>query len=174
MKNVKHAKPVTHKGKKLRKRGPPPKRDLPIVKHVLKQASGNTAQAAKKLRVSRQTLYRYIRRNPSLQQIIADARSALVDDAESALHRGVRKGEAWAVCFTLKTQGKSRGYVERQELTGKDGEPIRQQHEHNAGSGFILSADDLAAADRFASMARCGISPDGDTKQMDSRNGQAH
>jgi hypothetical protein len=40
----------------------------------------------------------------------------MVDNAESALNRSVLSGEAWAVCFTLKTQGKSRGYIERQEI----------------------------------------------------------
>jgi hypothetical protein len=29
--------------------------------------------------------------------------------------------EAWAVCFTLKTIGKGRGYVERNEVTGANG-----------------------------------------------------
>ena len=28
------------------------------------------------------------------------------------------------ILFYLKTKGKSRGYVERQELTGSDGKPI--------------------------------------------------
>jgi hypothetical protein len=31
-------------------------------------------------------------------------------------------GDTGAITFTLKTLGKSRGYVERQEITGKDGE----------------------------------------------------
>ena len=33
-------------------------------------------------------------------------------------------GEPWAIQMTLKTIGKSRGYVERQEVTGADSSPI--------------------------------------------------
>ena len=33
----------------------------------------------------------------------------------------MRKGNITAIIFTLKTIGKSRGYVERQEVTGADG-----------------------------------------------------
>jgi hypothetical protein len=36
----------------------------------------------------------------------------------------VRRGEPWAVCFTLKCLGKDRGYVERQERTGAGGQPL--------------------------------------------------
>ena len=39
-------------------------------------------------------------------------------------------GDAWAICFYLKTQGKNREYVERQEVTGKCGDPIQQQTSH--------------------------------------------
>jgi hypothetical protein len=33
-------------------------------------------------------------------------------------------GEPWAVALTLKTLGKQRGYVERQEVTGADAGPV--------------------------------------------------
>jgi hypothetical protein len=43
------------------------------------------------------------------------------DDAESALYKAALAGEAWAVCFFLKTQAKDRGYVERvQHRVGGD------------------------------------------------------
>lgn len=50
----------------------------------------------------------------------------MCDNAESALNRAVINGEAWAVCFTLKTQAKDRGYVERvqQEVSGRDGQAL--------------------------------------------------
>jgi hypothetical protein len=37
----------------------------------------------------------------------------MLDNVESALYTAALAGEAWAVCFFLKTQGKARGYVER-------------------------------------------------------------
>jgi hypothetical protein len=36
----------------------------------------------------------------------------------------VEAGEIAAIIFRLKTKGKKRGYVERQELTGADNQPI--------------------------------------------------
>jgi hypothetical protein len=40
----------------------------------------------------------------------------MIDNVESVLYSKALAGEAWAVCFFLKTQAKHRGYVERQEL----------------------------------------------------------
>jgi hypothetical protein len=48
----------------------------------------------------------------------------MVDIAELKLRQQVQDGEAWAVKYILSTKGKSRGYVERQEVTGKDGGAI--------------------------------------------------
>ena len=42
----------------------------------------------------------------------------MVDIAESALLKNVLAGDNCAIIFTLKTIGKSRGYVERQEIVG--------------------------------------------------------
>jgi len=44
----------------------------------------------------------------------------MLDNAESVLYKAVLNGEAWAVCFFLKCQGKSRGYIERQETVAKE------------------------------------------------------
>ena len=95
------------------------------IKHALEQAAGNVSYAAKALGVSRSTMYRRINESPTLQEILTDAREELVDIAESALKSAVIDKQGWAVCFALKTQGKARGYVERQERTGKDGEPLK-------------------------------------------------
>jgi len=52
------------------------------------------------------------------------AKMKLIGNAVSKLHAAVNKGEAWAICFTLKTQGKDMGWAERFEHTGKNGAPI--------------------------------------------------
>ena len=48
----------------------------------------------------------------------------MLDVGELSLLRAVQNGEAWAVCFLLKTQGKQRGYIERAEISGPDGGAI--------------------------------------------------
>lgn len=83
---------------------------------ALVKAMGNVSLAARHLRMERTGISVRISKSLYLQQILHDARESMVDNAESALNRSVLSGEAWAVCFTLKTQGKARGYVERQEV----------------------------------------------------------
>ena len=93
------------------------------IEHALKQAAGNVTYAAKSLGVSRSTIHRRIAESVTLQQVLTDAREELVDVAESALRKEVLNGNITAIIFTLKTQGKDRGYVERtqQEVTGAGG-----------------------------------------------------
>jgi hypothetical protein len=92
---------------------------------AIEDTRGNVSAAAKSLRVSRTTLYKYINERATVKAALDEARETMLDNAESALYRAVLNGESWAVCFYLKTQGKSRGYVERAELTGAGGGPVR-------------------------------------------------
>ena len=91
---------------------------------ALRASKGMVSVAAKTLNMTRSGLYDRINKSERLQTVVADEREAMTDTAELALHRAIVGGEAWAVCFYLKTQGKSRGYVERQEVTGADSGPI--------------------------------------------------
>ena len=116
------------------------------VEEALREMSGNIAAAARKLGVARLSIYRFIEKNPSLVDVVNDYRQAMADNAESALNRAVINGEAWAVCFTLKTIGKTRGYVERmqQEVTGRDGQPLEVKStvtvfDHSAAIASIAS-----------------------------------
>lgn len=90
---------------------------------ALRESRGMVAVAARKLGCSRLTLYRYIKRHAAVREAIEDERALMTDTAELSLYRSITSGEAWAVCFYLKTQGKSRGYVERTE-TVQTGEMI--------------------------------------------------
>lgn len=77
---------------------------------------GNVSALAKSYRVSRKAVLDWIAEDPAAQQALKDARETALDNAEDALGNAVKKGEAWAVCFYLKTQGKGRGYVEKSEI----------------------------------------------------------
>lgn len=80
--------------------------------------------AARNLGCNRRTIQRYAKRHETVREALEDARELMTDTAELALYKAIRDGEAWAVCFYLKTQGKQRGYVERSEHTGADGGPV--------------------------------------------------
>jgi hypothetical protein len=89
---------------------------------ALREARGLLSHAAQRLGVTDEAVRQRVKKHPTLQQVRAEAREAMLDVAESVLFEQIRRGEAWACCFFLKTQGKERGYVERteekRELTG--------------------------------------------------------
>ena len=92
---------------------------------ALERNGGMVYLAARALRCSPQTIYNYRDKYPDVAQAIDNARGEMIDTAELALKRAVLEGEGWAVCFLLKTLGKSRGYIERQEITGANGDPLK-------------------------------------------------
>lgn len=96
-----------------KKRGRRPKLDPELVAAALAEMQGNVAAVAKRFGVDRTSVRDLIGRRPALTRVCQDAREGMLDHAESALYRAVVAGEAWAVCFFLKTQGRGRGYVEK-------------------------------------------------------------
>ncbi len=91
------------------------------IEEALFKNYGNVSAAARAIGLAHPTVWNRIKRSERLQKARLLAREETLDLAESALIAAVKKGEAWAVCFLLKTIGKERGYTERQEVTGKDG-----------------------------------------------------
>ena len=92
------------------------------VADTLNETRGMVFLAAKKLGCSDDTIYNYAKRYKAVGDALRQQRGQFVDMAELKLWNAVNEGEAWAVQFALRTLGKERGYVERQEVTGKDGE----------------------------------------------------
>lgn len=78
---------------------------------------GNVSAAARALGASHTSLWHRIKKSARLQEARTMAEEQALDVAEESLLAAVRQGEAWAVCFLLKTRGKRRGYVERQEAS---------------------------------------------------------
>jgi len=99
------------------------KPDTSVIEKAIVKAFGNLSTAAKSLAVERPTLYRWIEQE-GLEQAVIEGRNRRLDFAESMLDKGMQEGNMTAIIFYLKTQGKSRGYVERQELTGADGKKL--------------------------------------------------
>ena len=83
------------------------------VAKALTETHGNISAAARMLGVTRRAIAKRIDGDPILKAAVVDARETMLDDAERSLAKAVLAGEAWAVCFLLKTQGRGRGYIER-------------------------------------------------------------
>jgi hypothetical protein len=94
---------------------------------ALKETGGLVYLAAERLDCVAQTVYNYANRYPAVKEAMKHQKGRRLDTAEASLWKAILAGEAWAVCFYLKTQGKERGYVERTELVGGGGDtaPIR-------------------------------------------------
>lgn len=92
---------------------------------ALMKAKGLVSVAARQLGCDAKTVRRYIERHPTVAQAKVEARESILDMAEGRLFQAIDKGEPWAISSILRTLGKERGYVERSELTGKDGDGIR-------------------------------------------------
>jgi hypothetical protein len=101
---------------------------------------GNVSAVARRYKVARSAVQQMIAARPELQSIRDDARQTRIDEAEDALDRAVRRGEGWAVCFTLKTLGRERGYIERHEM-GLSKPPVTDE-----STAVVMSPTVLAAA----------------------------
>jgi hypothetical protein len=96
----------------------------------LREHHGNAAAVGRSFGLSRQAVWSFCQRHPSLRDTLADCRESMKDHAESALFRATLAGEAWAVQFFLRTQARDRNYCERSEvrLGGvEDAPPLRLQ-----------------------------------------------
>ena len=91
---------------------------------AIRRNNGLLAAAARDLGIDRVTVYRYVKRYPTIAPALEDARETTLDFAEGQLMKAVKAGNVTAIMFLLKTVGKSRGYVDRQEVTGADGGPL--------------------------------------------------
>lgn len=83
------------------------------------------AIAARGLGCERKTIYNALARYPQLKEVLATEREFSLDSAEMKLFEAVDRAEAWAVCFYLKTQGRARGYIEKQDI-GLDAVTLEQ------------------------------------------------
>lgn len=92
--------------------------------------------AARYLGVSRTAIYDAAKKFKSVQQALDDSREAMTDFAEGQLYANIRKGDVASIIFYLKTQGKARGYVERQEVDN------RHKFDGVLGVDIHMSSDD--------------------------------
>lgn len=92
--------------------------------NALAQTSGIVSSACKAANVSRMTYYRYYNEDPDFREKADDVKELQKDFAESLILKKMKEGDTTMIIFYAKTQMKDRGYTERREITGKDGEDL--------------------------------------------------
>ena len=83
---------------------------------ALKDANGYVSKTASLLRCTPKTVYNYASRYPTVQSAWDDIREERHDFVENALAKRINDGSDTAIIFYLKTQCKSRGYIEKSQI----------------------------------------------------------
>lgn len=93
------------------------KKDLLI---ALEKSLGVVTTACRAVQLDRTTFYRYYNDDTAFKAAVDDIENIALDFAESQLHKQIQNGEVSSTIFYLKTKGKGRGYIEKQqtELSG--------------------------------------------------------
>lgn len=89
----------------------------------MEKSLGVVSVAAKQAGISRNTHYRWMKEDPEYKSAIEELENVTLDFAESKLHEQIIEGNVTAIIFFLKTKGKVRGYIERQEVRIQDERP---------------------------------------------------
>lgn len=83
---------------------------------ALEKTLGVITPAAQMIGVKRSTIYRWREMYPEFDQACKDVTEVAVDYVETKLYKLIDGGAEASTIFYLKTKGKHRGYVEKQQL----------------------------------------------------------
>tara|TARA_R100000329_G_scaffold35345_2_gene33221 strand:+ start:5577 stop:5954 length:378 start_codon:yes stop_codon:yes gene_type:complete len=83
---------------------------------ALEKSLGVVTTACKKVGVGRTTYYEWYNNDPEFKDKVDELKNVALDFAESQLHKQIQSNSTAATIFYLKTQGKKRGYIEKQEI----------------------------------------------------------
>jgi len=91
---------------------------------VLERSLGIVSTACEKTGTGRTTHYRWLKDDPEYKEAVRMVEERTIDFAESHLHALIKDKNPAATIFFLKTKGKNRGYIERQEIEVSEPRPL--------------------------------------------------
>jgi len=83
---------------------------------ALEKSLGIVSTACQSVGISRTTYYKYYNEDKDFKQSVDNIDDIAIDVAESKLLELINDKNITAIIFYLKTKGKKRGYVEKQEV----------------------------------------------------------
>jgi len=87
-----------------------------LIKELIK-SFGNVTTACHKSNLNRTTYYDWMENDKKFKQLVDDIPEIRLDFYEEALEKQIKKGNIAGIIFALKSQGKNRGWIERQEIS---------------------------------------------------------
>jgi hypothetical protein len=93
---------------------------------ALKEHLGNITLACQKVGINRKTHYEWLKKDSEYKRLVEEVPERTLDFVENALFKNISEGNVVAQIFYLKTKGKSRGYIEKQEI------------EHTTGNQYVI------------------------------------
>jgi len=91
---------------------------------ALEKSLGIVSTACKMVDVGRTTHYQWMKEDEEYKSAVNSIQDGVLDFAESHLYKLVKEGNPAATIFFLKTKGKKRGYIERQEIEVQEKKPL--------------------------------------------------
>ena len=83
---------------------------------ALRNNLGHISNACEAAKIGRRTYYDWIDKDKNFKEDVDHVQDSLLDLAESKLLENIENNENTAIIFYLKTKGKRRGYIEKQEV----------------------------------------------------------
>lgn len=92
---------------------------------ALEEYYGIVTTSCQSVGISRITHYRWLEEDEEYKAKVLDIKNAAIDFVESKLFDCIKSEKETSIIFYLKTIGKSRGYVPRQEIDTGDNKEFR-------------------------------------------------
>jgi wyosine [tRNA(Phe)-imidazoG37] synthetase (radical SAM superfamily) len=96
---------------------------------ALEESLGVVTTACEKAKVTRTTFYNYYNDDPEFKKAADSIEDVAIDFAETQLYKQIKDGNPTSTIFYLKTRGKRRGYVEKQEMEHSGDITIKVRYE---------------------------------------------
>ncbi len=128
-KKVTASKPKATKAKKPQAKGAKANKEAKAQRQkkfleAFANTNGIIAPACESIGISRKTFYLWKNEDKDFAELVEEIAERQTDFVEGKLQQKIDEGDTTAIIFYLKTKGRNRGYSERIELTGKDGEDL--------------------------------------------------
>lgn len=87
-----------------------------ILLKALEENKGLVTFACKSCNISKQSYYKYFHADPEFRKLVEQIQENVLDFAEHCLYRNMNQGSDSSTIFYLKCRGRSRGYIEKQDI----------------------------------------------------------